>query len=1155
MSNIKHVLPPMSKDHQVRQLRTAGEWEGETNNEGYSILSRMADGLKVTQSSATADELMSIPDIWAQVETVASALIDRKHQMNQRVVAEWRALLAFIALQSFHDYSLSTKVFSLKEKSLSPNRIASGKSGRSNERHFGQLVQEMAPKRVMSEGMRWDEIALLFINGNVVATIIPTTLVCVSRSLDLGNMSQIPWVRDGRLIDPCSDVDLQPEEYAALNHYLGKLIDGIEQVALSDKDLMNGVLKALGQFRDESEKRFKEESNRQRASLTISGFSPYQQRVPLPNHPAYIALASAWQVDTGTSVVFDTALPARREFKDQIKGALLIDKEIASYGGRSPAEIRIWNMLSLDRLTDNSEMLADVRTKALNEGYFCLTPEEIFTSKLCKIRGDSEIDEHPSELKQFLLPVSPSVLMLLNPTELGQRIRIKPNDDGFTVSLSLALQSSHGSVIEHVVSRKYAPEDVVERELPDSFSLWPNFKHPNWNSYFLHYVGYLPIHFAPHQIFSVGNVLNYLDSRQNQISRADACANMESWGGVTTTRLGLKETAALIEMHMMLSPPEAVFCDAALDDELQDYVPASERTTLGVMLFPKIESAPINDNKWSFGIDFGTTNTSVYYKEENGGPRPLGFSNRVLQPYQSEKESYDRALLEFIPDREVPVPFMTILRDRAAVGSSSTRFPLLSSHIYFYNRPVNALEEIVGDASRMLKFNLKWSQRPEDRQRVQLYLGQVVLEALAEAMSTGAKPQNVDWSFSYPEAFSPSHLRSFHQICSGAVRQVMRGVENSDEPVLNSRSRSESLSAALYFIGKKSAAFTENAVTFDIGGHTTDISIWQSRRLIWRNSVEIGGRHIFIEFLKTHTKFINALAESYPVLQESVDVLHEIMEDPDKLGSGIEVLVNNSEFARAFSEGFVQVDGTEEGKILRNLSELAMAGLLHYTGRVIADLARQDLFNVHDRSHIKICLGGRTSQLYKVLLGDNSTDIKDAEQLFELFTNASENAVEGASLVFTEDPKHEVAYGLLVEAAGSANLDTENRYKDVILGEELSVDGEMIRETAIVSGLNPNKEWRVASLPALKGFLFKLREYRGIEVPITAESETELVGMVNSSLVDTRERLIKENADGVDAVETSVRGESALVEPVFVTTLRSLLKLVIKGNVVLKSHH
>jgi len=134
-------------------------------------------------------------------------------------------------------------------------------------------------------------------------------------------------------------------------------------------------------------------------------------------------------------------------------------------------------------------------------------------------------------------------------------------------------------------------------------------------------------------------------------------------------------------------------------------------------------------------------------------------------------------------------------------------------------------------------------------------------------------------------------------------------------------------------------------------------------------------------------------------------------------------------------------------------------------------------------------------------------------------------------------------------------LDTENRYKDVILGEELSVDGEMIRETAIVSGLNPNKEWRVASLPALKGFLFKLREYRGIEVPITAESETELVGMVNSSLVDTRERLIKENADGVDAVETSVRGESALVEPVFVTTLRSLLKLVIKGNVVLKSHH
>ena len=42
----------------------------------------------------------------------------------------------------------------------------------------------------------------------------------------------------------------------------------------------------------------------------------------------------------------------------------------------------------------------------------------------------------------------------------------------------------------------------------------------------------------------------------------------------------------------------------------------------------------------------------------------------------------------------------------------------------------------------------------------------------------------------------------------------------------------ESISSALYFAEGQKTAFTENVVTIDIGGGTSDLSIWQNLNLI-----------------------------------------------------------------------------------------------------------------------------------------------------------------------------------------------------------------------------------------------------------------------------------------------------------------------------------
>ena len=84
-----------------------------------------------------------------------------------------------------------------------------------------------------------------------------------------------------------------------------------------------------------------------------------------------------------------------------------------------------------------------------------------------------------------------------------------------------------------------------------------------------------------------------------------------------------------------------------------------------------------------------------------------------------------------------------------------------NSFIYYVGHMRDGLEDIEDPNERELHFNLKWSKSPEDRQRIEIYLGQVVVQSYAEAIAQGADPEQIEWAFSYPEAFTPDQLRSF----------------------------------------------------------------------------------------------------------------------------------------------------------------------------------------------------------------------------------------------------------------------------------------------------------------------------------------------------------------------------------------------------------
>ena len=71
---------------------------------------------------------------------------------------------------------------------------------------------------------------------------------------------------------------------------------------------------------------------------------------------------------------------------------------------------------------------------------------------------------------------------------------------------------------------------------------------------------------------------------------------------------------------------------------------------------------------------------------------------------------------------------------------------------------------------------------------------------------------------------------------------------------------------------------------------------------------------------------------------------------------------------------------------------------------------------------------------------------------------------------------------MLVDKTGATDLDLTDRSHETVLGEDVLVGKTKI---GIVSGLDPEKQWRVKDISQLKNFLKYLQAYSKIPVKLT----------------------------------------------------------------------
>jgi hypothetical protein len=1153
------VLPPLGDKHGL---------EEERSSHPYPILATIAAGLRVENDGADAGELVSIPDVWAQVEVFRAALFDERHPLHARAEGQWRGLLAFFALRYSRGFEVS--IDCLRFGRLTGNGT-DRESERRNDRGVMAILGKVRPK-VALPGHDWSEIGLIRVGGNVVGLVVPTTIVCPARRPPAALVERLPWIAHDRIVDPLTVPDLSGEEIALLAEFSQDASSFLVRPNGEPNADYNARFAARGLFAPEDAgrvalahlkiafDRFKQDAEEivalKRLGRDLRGtFRPRRLHLDgLPGQRLYPLLTNVKvRGPSRSEPLSETMLPTRPELQEAgLNGIIIIDPNLPQAFGVRAAEINVWRGIKLQQVLDHKDELDRVVVDAAANGYLCLDPKDFFTSYFYRM-NNVQVDAHPSLFKDALLPITPAVMMLLRPEDLPHSIEIAVGHMDNTVTLRLKLSGINGRDDRvYTVRKAYPLNDIINREPPTTLSFWPDFEHPEWRWHFTYYGGRLTQQFAPRMLVSMPAMAGFIAAgAANPAARVRQAKQLVSEAHLLVDdRLPLDQTETPIELYRSEAAPEALYCDFVLDVRTPGFVESRARTPAGILLVPHRKPQPSSE-ECAIAIDFGTVNTSVYRRIGGGNPEPMSFRSHLVLPFAVDSPEKELPYRGFLPLKDIQIPFMTVLRDRQLQGVVAERLPIWSSLIYYVTDVARGLGELeVSESTRdaPLLFGLKWGVTPEERLPIRTFLAQAALQALAEVMARGIAPHRVTWRFSYPEAYSPSQQDDFFSAAAHAI-EIAAAPDGSVAPKMTSDS--ESLSTALYFMKARprDAPAMGDLVTIDIGGLTSDVSIWHNRRLIWRNSLKLAGQHILLRYLLAYPDLVGRVADIHVNLRPLNERITNLPDD--KRQNGYEMLINSRVFQDEFVENLHLMGGEPTGRTLRAVAELALLGILHYVGRTMQYCAKKSDGYRPKQAHIAVCLGGRASMLYKSLFDLNGQRSQLDPSLGAL-QDAAPGLIGGAQLVYSDRPKHEVAYGLLVPQQGALGLDVEAddyRVKDIILGEEVRSGDSLLRYDSVTRELGIAGEWQVLDLNELKAFVASLEHHSRtiMAVQLDAGAERAILNAVKAQLVTDRETLEKLSADG-KLKDGHVQSESTVIEPPFIVGLRELVDLVIAGQ-------
>lgn len=1149
----------------------------------------------------------SVPDVWAQAEIFRTDLLyaGEDAMMNAYhalAVAEWRGLLALFALKDRYELNLSVHPLSIEEPALG----SAGAVGSQPQGDFLAVVEMLLPRDRLFSDQTWRQIGSIFLGDQAVGILTPTTIVTAARRA-IGTASEppIPWLTKDGLVDPLDpNVGLVARDYGILAKFALNLIvalggqdedlpDGSADIARRAKTIdgrglsVQALCTLLRDFKNKA-KILAKEGGVSFDEVVDTGRS---LGFELPRgQPIYPALNKCFDVGEGplepahhTTLFLRSGVNAGSH---GFHGLVLADRrrELAAQLSRPASRTLLWGDLTLERaqgievargkdmqrgsagagLEVQVDALEQSRRRAAQAGFLLLDVADLFAPRAFRLKG-GKISGHPDSLQRYVLPVSPLLLLVMTPQQLRSSVTVEEDAGDVRFSLSLQLlDENHKETGRVQIRRTYRTNDpdspLFDLGQPLALSTWPNFANDDWRWYGTYYRNNRRDLVVTGSV-SAREVLEAIAGRTDD-ARARVLASFAegSLQDLQTGMTAVDDEYVLSEMFHSMRPPEAVLC-ARLSEPIGS---ASSPEFGGIVLhadnaFPAVAKVSAGAN---VGIDFGTSNSSIYARlDGQSAPKAIEFANRhrrlIVDPNAPDEASQ---YANFLPLAAVGTPFLSVYGDRAGPPASS--YPLKDGYIWFRHDLSGSLKETLNPRAS-LHFNLKWSDHQDDVERSRAFLRQAMLMTAAELSARGISPARIGWRFSYPESgnFRYDRYRNNFRVALEEATAAIR-IPQPDEQSRLEEPLTESEAAAFYFQDRALAKFVGPTITVDIGGGTTDIAVWDGLNLRWRHSLDLAGRKLLISYLLRRPKLIEALGisvadersrEAFKGLLEEEsytnarDANHGSSEENRDAGSAyahlIEVLINDDGFRQVLSSRLKTLEANDAASLSR-LALVALCGMVYFVGRQLASEKKLKLFE--GTGSIDVCLSGRGSLLYAALFHASEGIAGWLGQVLAAATGAKID--KRVHLTYSQDPKHEAAYGLLVwdpegeRRDGKPKLDLKSQVtRTMMIGEKLVADGKRPLEPETESStLTAPKSLEVREFVEFKRFLNVMEglsqpgrmEARPAGVRIDLNNhEGELVNTVNAPL--------RKWCD-----EAALNGNFRFREPVFMIALRAIVDMV-----------
>lgn len=420
----------------------------------------------------------------------------------------------------------------------------------------------------------------------------------------------------------------------------------------------------------------------------------------------------------------------------------------------------------------------------------------------------------------------------------------------------------------------------------------------------------------------------------------------------------------------------------------------------------------------AIAVDFGSISTTVMLRQGEQVQHavlPEGLHATLLSsPTLPEDVLGDL----FLPSRALkpgsPATFYSVM-DLFTDQPEMWQSPLQDGHIY-YRESLTALAD---KASAALYYDLKWGEEEYARRCLRLFLKQVLLQALLAARLWGS--DSASFRASMPNAMPLHRREAYLEMLRGLSRELSAETGMPLTPGVPAvLYASENQADGLYFKSRSEVNAQNGYLNLDIGGGTTDISLWLNggQQASVECSLRLGCRQmLFDSLLERHRRELEADFATEQLRPAVQRVVHAYETEDSTLHGHHKCLLLMDDLFASYAEEIRQCMGQARsvGRIsyVESLLLFHIGFLFALSGEMLERAYRDEQLRPLLPQRMELCIAGNGGQLVKAFSDEQRTRLC----ALALSRLSREHPLQLVLPVQSRHPKQEAARGLLYDDA------------------------------------------------------------------------------------------------------------------------------------------